>query len=42
MRRVYPCDFDGICPYNAEYNSDCEYWCGEEPEPDYPETDEEG
>jgi len=41
MRRVCPCDLDGICPYNAEYNSDCEYWCGEEPEPDYPEIDEE-
>lgn len=30
-----PCDF-GECPYNAEYNRDCEYWCSaEEPEEDY-------
>ena len=42
MRRVCPCDIDGVCPYDAQYNRDCEYWCAEEPEPDYPETDEEG
>ena len=28
-----PCDIDGICPYDAEYSHDCEYWCGQdEPE----------
>ena len=31
-----PCDCDGFCPYDAEYNRDCEYWCG----CDEPETDE--
>ena len=35
-----PCDCDGICPYDAENWSNCEYWCGcDEPE-DYPEDDE--
>ena len=34
IRKQTPCDF-GECPYNAEYNRDCEYWCGEEPEEDY-------
>lgn len=37
-----PCDVDGICPYEAEYSHDCEYWCGaDEPydEPDYIDDD---
>ena len=30
-----PCDDCGICPYDAEYNCDCEYWCGaDEPQDD--------
>ena len=29
MKHETPCDW-GECPYNAEYNCDCEYWCGEE------------
>ena len=34
LRRETPCDF-GECPYNAEYNSTCEYWCrADEPEDD--------
>ena len=28
LRFNTPCDIDGICPYAAEYNHDCEYWCG--------------
>lgn len=33
IRKNTPCDYDGICPYDAEYSSTCEYWCGaEEPE----------
>lgn len=33
LRCNTPCDIDGICPYAAEYNHDCEYWCGaDEPE----------
>ena len=32
LRRETPCDF-GVCPYDAQYNRDCEYWCGaDEPE----------
>ncbi len=35
LRSKTPCDFDGICPYGAQYSNDCEYWCGaEEPEDD--------
>lgn len=30
LRKVTPCDISGICPYNAEVSSTCEYWCGEE------------
>lgn len=36
IRRCTPCDCDGICPYDAQYSRDCEYWCGaDEPEDDY-------
>lgn len=44
LRKETPCDFDS-CPYDAEYHSTCEYWCGaEEPEDyndfaDYPDVD---
>lgn len=35
LRRNCPCDLDGICPYDAEYFSSCEYWCGaDEPQDD--------
>lgn len=34
MRNDCPCDIDGICPYNAQYSSDCEYWCHYLDEPD--------
>lgn len=37
IRRCTPCDCDGICPYDAEYSSDCEYWCGAEEPDDYAE-----
>lgn len=36
-----PCDCDGVCPYDAEYNRDCEYWCGAEEPYDYPDEQEE-
>ena len=30
-----PCSMDGICPYAAMYNCDCEYYCGvDEPQDD--------
>lgn len=35
IRKNTPCDF-GECPYCAEHEYTCEYWCGEdEPEEDY-------
>lgn len=37
LRKNTPCDFDGICPYEAEYSHDCEYWCGADEPEDYPE-----
>ncbi len=40
MRKVTPCDVDGICPYGAEYSSTCEYYCGEDYEPEDYEYDE--
>ena len=46
IRQNTPCDFDGVCPYGAEYNRDCEYWCGAEEPEDTPEVweddDEDG
>lgn len=27
LRQQTPCDY-GECPYNAQYNCDCEFWCG--------------
>lgn len=42
LRTICPCDSDGICPYDAQYFDDCEYWCGdEEPEDDYNDYDDE-
>lgn len=40
LKSITPCDFDGICPYNAVFLNECEYWCGSEEPEDYP-TDEE-
>lgn len=44
MKRVCPCDLDGVCPYedfHSGYIGSCEYWCGEEPEdPDIPDYDD--
>ena len=37
LRRDTPCDH-GPCPYEAEYNYECEYWCGAEEPQDYPEA----
>ena len=39
IRANTPCDYDGICPYNAECGGSCEYWCGAEEPQDYPEED---
>ncbi len=36
VKRQCPCDIDGICPYEAEYWRDCEYWCGADEPEDYP------
>lgn len=43
IRCETPCDY-GECPYNAQYNRDCEYWCGAEEPEDNPEDweDDEG
>ena len=34
-----PCDVDGICPFDATYNCDCEYWCGQDEPEDYLDDD---
>lgn len=39
LRRECPCDYDGICPYDAQYSSTCEYWCGADEPEDYPDID---
>lgn len=39
LRRETPCDCDGICPYDAESNSTCEYWCGADEPEDYPDLE---
>ena len=36
-----PCDVDGVCPYDAQYFNDCEYWCGADEPEDEPEIWEE-
>ena len=40
LRSITPCDFDGICPYNAACINDCEYWCGADEPEDYPPEEE--
>lgn len=37
---VTPCDY-GPCPYDVSYNCDCEYYCGADEPPDFPEIEEE-
>lgn len=35
LHPICPCDLDdGNCPYDAETRRDCEYWCGEEEDPE--------
>ena len=34
-----PCD-DGVCPYDAQYNHNCEWWCGAEEPEDLPKDDD--
>ena len=36
LKSTTPCDLDGICPYDAKYSNDCEYWCGTDEPEDYP------
>ena len=38
LRRVTPCDCDGICPYESESYGTCEYWCGTDEHDDVDET----
>ena len=41
LRKNTPCDCDGICPYDAEYSHDCEYWCGaDEPQDNFEDWSE--
>lgn len=37
LRLNCPCDVDGVCPFEATYNCDCEYWCGQDEPEDYPD-----
>lgn len=38
LRKDTPCEIDGICPFDAIYSCHCEYWCGDNYEPeDYPD-----
>lgn len=39
IKRVCPCDIDGVCPYDAQYSRDCEYFCGAEEPEDYPDAE---
>ena len=39
LRKETPCNF-GECPYNAEYNYTCEYWCEEDEPSNYDEYDD--
>lgn len=40
LRKNCPCDVDGICPYEAERFSSCEYWCGDDESEYYWNEDE--
>lgn len=37
LRQITPCDYSGVCPYNAETYGSCEYWCGADEPEDNPE-----
>ena len=37
IRSNCPCDIDGVCPYEAEEFSSCDYWCGTDEPQDYPD-----
>ncbi len=39
LRLNTPCDCDGFCPYDAEYFSSCEWFCGADEPEDYPPED---
>lgn len=41
IRKDSPCEVDGICPYEAEYSSTCEYYCSAEEPEDYPEWEDD-
>ena len=41
VRKDTPCNYDGICPYDAEYFNSCEYWCGVDEPEDYDNCDYE-
>ena len=39
LRKMTPCDCDGICPYedmHSGYMNSCEYWCGADEPADDP------
>lgn len=42
---TYPCDLDGICPFDAQYSEDCRVNCGlgvdENSNPEEDEDDED-
>lgn len=42
LKQICPCDYSGICPYDAEYFGTCEHYCGADEPQDDPEIwDEE-
>lgn len=41
LRKVCPCDHDGVCPFDAQYMRDCEYWCSADEPEEHPEEEEE-
>lgn len=47
LKSITPCDFEGICPYGAEYYGTCDWYCGADEPQDDPaiweeDTEEEG
>lgn len=41
IKKYRPGNLDGICPYDAEYFSSCEYWCGADEPEDNPDVEDE-
>lgn len=39
IKLTCPCDIDGVCPYDAQYSRDCEYFCGADEPDDYPDAE---